>query len=119
MKNDLTPVVTLDMAEYGTWKWYHNFCHTMAEAEYEAHSEKHKDYVGPGTDNIFWMFNDIQAETGLNFNQVWMAWATRHMNALLRALQSDNPAVAGKRALDLMGWLFLLLAYYKPTNDSK
>jgi hypothetical protein len=102
--------------DYGTYAWYKQHCLDLAKAEYLAHEDKRVDYCGDNN-NIFWMIEDIKQNTGLTTEQVWMAWSTRHWNALLRTLHQKNYKQAARRALDLMGWLFLLLAYLKKHNS--
>lgn len=103
---------------YGTFAWYEEFVHTLANAELKAHQKKREDYCGVyNIDNIFWMFDDTIEHTTLSFEDIWLAWASRHFNALKRAMDTCNHQQAGKRALDLMGWLFLLLAKYQPKNS--
>jgi len=105
-------------ADYGTYAWYKDHCHELADAEWQAHEQKRVDYCGPDT-NVFWMTDDIETELGKPFEDVWLAWSARHWRGLVRALQSGDRKQAAKRALDLMGWLFLLLAKFKPKDKEK
>lgn len=118
--NDPVPSPPQDLYQppgYATWEWYRTFVHQLAQAEYMAHEDKRFEYCGPKDADIFWMIQKAQEDTGLDFNQIWMAWASRHFSALLRAVQKEEPRIIGQRALDLMGWLFLILAAYQPIND--
>jgi hypothetical protein len=106
----------LSDADYGTYVWYRNHCVDLGLAEWQAHDDKRIDYCGD-YNNIFWMIEDTINETGLTFEQVITAWSARHWRGLIRAMRQEDKAQASKRALDLMGWLFLLLARYKGSNS--
>jgi len=101
---------------YGSYTWYRQHIQELAEAEWQAHDHKRLDYCGDKY-NIFWMIDDIMADSGYDFETIWIAWATRHFRGMLRAMRQGYYQNAAKRALDLMGWLFLLLAKYKPRNS--